>query len=188
MYESNNFDGKEMMTWEDDDNQTWVHLQTYFGELWEKKQRYGGTTTKATGFGESAANITKQNGVTNDTLQHIAHAATADKEHIQQMSNAHDDLLSVVKKQQSQIDELVKQNGHLTTLLSKVDILGKTMATNATVDDKKTIPSNKVKRGGGNNRKCKICGDFHSTEFCWELETNKARHPDGWKSRVEKKE
>jgi len=36
MYDSNNFDEKEMMTWEDDDNQTWVHLQTYFGELWEK--------------------------------------------------------------------------------------------------------------------------------------------------------
>ena len=165
-----------------------MHLQTYFGELWEKKQRYGGTTTKATGFGESAANITEQNGVTNDTLQHIAQAATADKEHIQQMSNAHDDLLSVVKKQQSQIDELVKQNGQLTTLLSKLDILGKTTATSATVDDKKTIPSNKTKRGGGNDRKCKICGDFHLTEFCWELEANKARRPDGWKSRMDKKE
>ena len=112
--------------------------------LWRvvgEKQRYRGTTSKAAGFGKSAANVTEQNEMTNETLQHIAQAATADKEHIQQMSNVHDDLMSVVKKQQSQIDELVKQNGHLTTLLSKLDILGKTTATDATVDNKKQTPA-----------------------------------------------
>ena len=36
MYESNSLDEKEMMEWEDDDNQTWVHLQSYWGYMWEK--------------------------------------------------------------------------------------------------------------------------------------------------------
>ena len=83
MYESNNFEEKEMMAWEDDDNQTWVHLQTYFGELWEKKQRYGGTTPKAAGFAESTANVIENSKSTLKTLQHITNAATADKQHIQ---------------------------------------------------------------------------------------------------------
>ena len=46
-------------------------------------------------------------------LGDLAVAATADKEHIQQMTNATDDLLTVIKQQQDQIKELTRQNGLL---------------------------------------------------------------------------
>ena len=53
-------------------------------------------------------------------LREVAVAATADKEHIQQMTTQNDDPLKVVRKQQenidkkqTQIDELLKQNGQL---------------------------------------------------------------------------
>ena len=51
-------------------------------------------------------------------LREVARAAIADKDHIQQMSDTVDDLLTIVKKQQNQIDELIKQNGKLTHALS----------------------------------------------------------------------
>ena len=122
MYDSNQFSEKDMMDWEDKASaeKTWVHLQTYFNALWTKKQRYGGTSPRNHGF-ESAANISE---VTESSearmatnLMEVARAATADKEHIQQMSNTADDLLTIVKKQQNQIDELIKQNGELTHAL-----------------------------------------------------------------------
>ena len=71
---------------------------------------------------ESAANVSE---VTDSSkarlarnLREVACAATADKEHIQQMSDTADNLLIIVNKQQNQIDKLIKQNGKLTLALS----------------------------------------------------------------------
>ena len=56
-------------------------------------------------------------------------AATANKEHIQQMTNCTDDLLAIIKQQQSQITELMRQNG---VLIGKAGTGGKSSASQAT--------------------------------------------------------
>ena len=52
-------------------------------------------------------------------MREVAIAATADKEHIQQMTSTNEDLLKIVKTQQEQSTQLIKQNGDLTTALTK---------------------------------------------------------------------
>ena len=116
-----------------------MHLISYFTELWEKKQRYGGATARRHGYAESAANVNKARmDRTHDeqlskNLEHVAIAATADREHLQQMSNAAGDLLAVIKEQQKQMKEaqeqsreqlkqmknITEQNGQLAAALAK---------------------------------------------------------------------
>ena len=61
-----------------------------------------------------------------NNLCEVVVAATANKEHIQQMTTQNDDILKVIRKQQSQIykqqthiDELLKQNGQLINKIGK---------------------------------------------------------------------
>ena len=103
----------------------------------------------------------------------MAVAATSDKEHIQQMSNTADELLAVVKKYQSQIDELIKQNGPLTGALEKLE---KGANTNRRQCGLKVKGKDKVTTTR-DKREWKFCGNEHDTSACWELDTNKYRHP-----------
>ena len=128
MYASNVFSEDDMMDWEDkdDDEKTWIHLQSYFKRKWTKKRRYRGDTPKDHGF---AANVEERETDAMDrlgtNLREVATAATADKEHIQQMSTQNDDLLNIVKKQQLQIDKLINQVTELTSQNTKlIQILG----------------------------------------------------------------
>ena len=113
------------MAWEEKPraDKTWVHLRTYFKDRWTATMRYQGNTPHKHGF-ESATSAEEDRGdqagrlATN--LREVEVAATADKEHIQQMTTQNDDLLKVVRKQQAQIyknqtqiDELLKQNDQL---------------------------------------------------------------------------
>jgi len=130
-------------------------------------------------------------------LQHVAIAATADEEHLQQMSNAADDLLEVIKEQQKQMKEaqaqskeqlaqikkLIEQNGQLTAALAtaKGGQTKRTPQPTATgpktaeeVDGQRTMPTGM----------CSICGLFHTKSKCWELEGNAQRRPTGWVSRL----
>ena len=100
-------------------DKTCVHLQTNFKDRWTATMRYQGGKPHKHGF-ESAASGEEDRGEQrlSNNLRKVAVAATADKEHIQEMTTQNDDLLKVVRKQQAQIDkqqthieELLKQNG-----------------------------------------------------------------------------
>ena len=195
------FTRKEIMAWESkaDNDKTLANAKTYFTELWEECQRYGGTTAAASGFGESANNMSEAEAPTQlvSALKEVATAATADKEHIQQMSTANDDLLAIIKRQQQQLDALIEQNGHLTEALSKLKPNTRNNNNNnrrtnnkRNRDDKdkgakdrdakdKEEPENKRPTGP----RCPICGlRSHSMDKCWELESNAADRPEGWVS------
>ena len=194
MYDSNQFEERDMMDWEDKDaaEKTWVHLQTYYNALWMKKQRYGGTSPRNHGY-ERAANVSKVTDSSEarmaNNLMEVARAATADKEHIQQMSDTADDLLTIVKKQQNQIDELIKQNGELTHALSanKPTAIPKNRERNRERErERKERRASREKAeppkdSGG----CAVCGRRHETAKCWELDKNKAGRPEWWKSYFE---
>ena len=130
MYQSNMFSKEELMAWEEKHraDKTWVHLRTYFKDRWTVTIRYQCDTPHTHVF-ESATSAEEDRGeqagrlATN--LHEVAVAATADKEHIQQMMTRHDNLMKAVSKQQAQIDknqtqidELMKQNGQLINKIS----------------------------------------------------------------------
>ena len=125
MYRSNMFSKEELMAWEEKlrSDKTWVHLQTYFKDRWTATMRYKYDNPHKNGFESDVSaeeDKGQQTGCQANNLLEVALAATADKEHIQQMTTQNDALLKVfrkqkdqIDKQQTQIDELLKHNGHL---------------------------------------------------------------------------
>ena len=117
MYRSNMFSKEELMTWEEKPmvDKMWVHLRMYFKDRWTKAIRYQGKTTHKHGF-ESAASAEDDSGkhCLARNIREVAVVATADKEHIQQMTTQNDDRLNVVRKQQAQI---YKQQTQINELL-----------------------------------------------------------------------
>ena len=132
MYACNQFDSRDMREWERrvPEDKTWLDLQVYFGDLYIDAKKYEKATGGKHGF-ESAANVSEaappslSDELFSQQLCDIAIAATADKEHIQMMTSATDDLLTIIKQQQQQITELVAQNG---VLIGKVGTTGATSA------------------------------------------------------------
>ena len=178
-----------------------MHYQAYFIALFNDNKRFGDAAGNKHGF-ESAANVeekeknseddtTKLTEELCDNLREVAIAATADKEHLQQMTSTNEDLLKVVKEQQQQISALIKQNGELTTALSKK---GGNEGNNNRGNE-----SNTNKRNSGNNENgnrgndsnngrekrsygCAICGKHRTTSECLELKKNKHKRKEGWTS------
>ena len=113
-------------------------------------------------------------------------------------------MLTIVKKQQQQIDKLLKQNDKLIKSLGKLEIGAA----------KKKRPDNRnrdrLRLRGGKNRngrpapeeiaqaaadaaapaadgaewspKCGVCGGRHPTHKCWELAANADSRPANWRS------
>ena len=79
-------------------DKTWVHLRTYFKDRWTATVRYQGNTLHKHGF-ESATRVEEDRGEQRlaNNLREVVVVATADKEHIQQMTTQNDDLLKVVR-------------------------------------------------------------------------------------------
>ena len=102
MYQSKMFSKEESMAWEEKPraDKMWVHLRTYFKDIWTAKMRYKGNTPHKHGF-EIAVSSEEDRGEQRlvNNLREEAVAATADKEHIPQMTTQNDDLLKVVRKQ-----------------------------------------------------------------------------------------
>jgi len=220
MYKSNQFEKREYRDWEKKtgEEKTWVHCQTYFTGLFNDNKRFGDTAGNKHGY-ESAANADetpndeqkkKDNDFTEelcDNLREVAIAATADKEHLQQMSTTNEDLLGIVKKQQDQITQLIKQNGELTTALAKNTNGNSNNNNNSNRNNNNRNRNNNNNNNNNNNKSnnndnnnnnenktensgaaefgnygCKICGKHKYTKDCLELEQNKGRRREGWKS------
>ena len=213
LYASNVYDERDMRVWEQKDPtiKTWTHLQKYFNDIYIALQRFSKAGGGRHGF-ESAANMEeKQREAERETereaerdaylsaqLNAVSEAATADKEHIQQMSNFSDEMLAIVKDQQATIkslqrqnEELVKQMGRLTDKLgSKTDTGGGgTARSNARTDSQKAaglVLKKAIEAGtkphttSGN---CDVCGRHGGgTKACLEFEENKEKRKDWWKS------
>ena len=190
MYESNQFENRDMRDWERKpaEDKTWVHCQSYFTTLFNDNKRFGDAAGNKHGF-ESAANVKEERVEPEaaptdpfteelcDGLREVAIAATADKEHIQQMTSTNEDLLKIVKTQQTQITQLIKQNGELTEVLAKKG--GEQKEKKVTFEKAATEAEPVKTRGYG----CGICGKHKNTADCLELEKNKDKRRKGWKSR-----
>jgi hypothetical protein len=182
-----------------DADNTWVHCQTYWNKIYKKRKRYNNLKPKQHGF-EGAANVEEkppddmQREELNQHLRDIAEAATADKEHIQQMSSTTDELLFIIKKQQSQIDKLVESNSTLSASIAKLSAKGNTNSNNNNNNSGSNNNRNRNKgnenkkkaeqqaEGDGKGHGCAVRGKHKYTKDCFELLSNKDKRPEGWKS------
>ena len=96
-----------MMEWEDkpEDGQIYVAMVAHFKRAYDKHARFGSAKSPTTQGYDSASNVTDQQN--EDLLQlilqllsnqkEVAEADTADKEHLQAMSDSNSDLLEITK-------------------------------------------------------------------------------------------
>ena len=168
------------------DEKTWVALVQYFTKLWTKRRRYGkGSVSRGLGY-ESALEMKEkeeehrgeaQLNLSNN-LREMALAATADKEHIQQMSSSAEEMLAIIKKQAEHIDKLVENNVKLTAAISKRWAANPRPSRPTTKNAEDAEEATAKKKKG----KCTICGKLRDTVKCFELEKNKDKRDEGWKS------
>jgi hypothetical protein len=92
------------------------------------------------------------------------------------MTSTDEDLLQIVKTQQGQITQLIKQNGELTAALAKK---GGEQKKERVIFEGATSEADPTKKKGYG---CAICGKHRKTEECLELDKNKAKRKEGWKS------
>ena len=93
------------------------------------------------------------------------------------MTSINEDLLKIVKTQQGQITQLIKQNGGLIAALAKKG--GYQKKEDKVTFKKEVNEADPTKKKG---YRCAICGKHRKTEECLELDKNKARSKEGWKS------
>ena len=203
MYASNQFEKREYREWEKKprEDKTWVHCQAFFTGLFNDNKRFGDAAGNKHGF-ESAANVDEKNkdetiininaDIVNN-IREVAIAATADKEHIQQMTTTNEDLLKIVKEQQNQISQLIKQNRELTTALGTKRNNNNNNNGNSNSNSNSNNRNNNRNRNNTRNNErnsgdekpnygCTICGKHSKTEECLELERNKGKRKENWKS------
>ena len=104
----------------------------------------------------------------------VAEAATADKEHLQAMSDSNNELLDIIKKLTKQNEKFTEQNSSL------VEALARAKAIRGGGGGGRTTNNNQD--GSAKKPKCAICGKVHKTENCFELEKNKGQRSENWKS------
>ena len=207
-YDSGVFNRDEMIDWEDKQaaDKTWVALVAYFSKIYKKNQRYGGTTAQGHGYGKAAnaANEQTDPGVVfQEAMKEVALAATADKEHIQQMLDTADDIIAIVKRQQAtiekqaqQITDLIAQNGKYADIISKFEPnkaptvrrtprggRGRGSKAQREKEQREKEEEEDKDNNPSDRPACSVCGlKSHKTNDCWELEKNKDKRPPGWKS------
>lgn len=202
MTNSGVFNEDDIMDWEDkpEDDKTWVHCQAYWNRIYKKRKRFNNLKPKQHGF-EGAANVTEHQQTNmsreelSEHLSEISEAATADKEHIQQMSGAADDLLIIIKKQQAQLEKLIatnekliETNSVLTASIAKLSTKKTNNGNNRNNRNTKKADVEKIGKDENAAAKglgCAICGKHSNTKDCFELQANKNKRPDGWTSYYE---
>ena len=113
------FTEEEMMNWEDkpDEEQTYVAMVAHFKSAYDTHAMFGSAKSPTAQGYDSANNVTDQQN--EDLLQlmlqllsnqkEVAEAATADKEHLQAMSDSNSELLEIIKKLNQQNEKLTEQ-------------------------------------------------------------------------------
>ena len=193
---------EEMMNWEEkpEAEKTYAAMVTYFIRAYYKHARYGSAkSTTSQGF-ESANNVTDQ--AKEDLIQlmlqvlsnqkEVTEAATADKEHVQTMSDSNGELLGIIKKLNVKNEKLTEQNLKLTKQVTTLtDALTKAKSSRGGGGGggrgSRSGGDGDTSAGTGSNNskrlKCGICGkNGHESKNCWELDKNSESRPDKWKS------
>ena len=148
MYESKFFDRDQYVQWEKkaDADKTWENATVYFETITSDNKGYeaniGGTAKR--GRYESAANVEEEkDNQLRLYFDSLAEAATADKEHIQQMSTTNSSMVSLSTTQQKQLEVKDKQ---ITALIEQVKAL---TTINKSITEQLAKSGRNGGRGGG---------------------------------------
>jgi hypothetical protein len=172
MWASEMFTEEQMLGWENKPtaDQTWTNLQTYFTEKWLERKQYSATTAKQSRFREAAL-------------------AAQEKEAAEAEGETQAMLFAMLQEQHEK---------HIATMeaTNKANMDAMMERMNALVaagsNKENVVPPGTVPAGGGPKRPrpkkhhCPNCKKMviHKATDCYELEANKDKRFDGWKSAI----
>jgi predicted RNA-binding Zn-ribbon protein involved in translation (DUF1610 family) len=172
MWESEMFTKEQMLGWENKStaDQTWPNLQAYFTEKWLERKQYSTTTAKQSQFKEAAlAAQEKETAATEGETQAM--------------------LFAILQEQHSkQIASMEATNkANMEAMMERMNALVAAGYKKGNVVPPGTTPTgNGPKRSRAKKHHCPNCKKMviHKTKDCYELEANKDKRFDGWKSAI----
>jgi predicted RNA-binding Zn-ribbon protein involved in translation (DUF1610 family) len=172
MWASEMFTEEQMLGWENKStaDQTWLNLQAYFTEKWLERKQYSTTTAKQSQFKEAAlAAQEKETAATEGETQAM--------------------LFAILQEQHSkQIASMEATNkANMEAMMERMNALVAAGYKKGNVVPPGTTPTgNGPKRSRAKKHHCPNCKKMviHKAKDCYELEANKDKRFDGWKSAI----
>ena len=172
MWASEMFTEEQMLGWENKStaDQTWPNLQTYFTDKWLERKQYSATTAKQSQFKEAAlAAQEKETAATEGETQAM--------------------LFAMLQEQHSkQIASMEATNkANMEAMMERMNALVAAGYKKGNVVPPGTTPTGDgPKRSRAKKHHCPNCKKMviHKTKDCYELEANKDKRFDGWKSAI----
>ena len=172
MWASEMFTEEQMVGWENKPmiDQTWPNLQAYFTEKWLERKQYSTTTAKQSRFKEAAL-------------------AAQEKEAAEAEGETQAMLFAMLQEQHDkQIASMEATNkANMDAMMERMNAL-----VASGYNKENVIPPGATPAGGGTKRPrakkhhCPNCKKMviHKATDCYELEANKDKRFDGWKSAI----
>ena len=172
MWASEMFTEEQMLGWENKStaDQTWPNLQTYFTEKWLERKQYSTTTAKQSQFKEAAlAAQEKETAATEGETQAM--------------------LFAMLQEQHSkQIASMEATNkANMEAMMERMNALVAAGYKKGNAVPPGTTPTGDgPKRSRAKRHHCPNCKKMviHKAKDCYELEANKDKRFDGWKSAI----
>jgi predicted RNA-binding Zn-ribbon protein involved in translation (DUF1610 family) len=172
MWASEMFTEEQMLGWENKPtiDQTWTNLQAYFTEKWLERKQYSTTTAKQSRFKEAALAAQEKEAAEAESETQAMLFAMLQEQHDKQIA-------SMEATNKANMDAMMER-------MNAVVALG--------YNKENVIPPGATSAGGGTKRPrakkhhCPNCKKMviHKATDCYELETNKDKRFDGWKSAI----
>ncbi len=172
MWASEMFTEEQILGWENKSmaDQTWLNLQAYFTKKWLERKQYSAKTAKQSRFKEAAlAAQEKEAAEAEGKTQAMLFAM------LQEQHDKH--IASMEATNKANMDAMMERMNALVA---------------AGYNKENVVPPGKTPTGGGPKRPrakkhhCPICKKMviHKATDCYELEANKDKWFDGWKSAI----
>ena len=173
-----------MIKWEKKEaaDQTWTNVKTYFMELYQSHTQYRKLLAKRSRFHESVSSVKeREKKEENDATMMFA---MIQEQHQEQLNAMREINAETMKTANTAMREMAK---NMQTMMAEMPGMSKTEVEGDKKNDTRTKGVKPWDNPGYVKRDPKMCPNckrlvYHKPEGCLELEVNKEKRRDNWKS------
>ena len=185
MWESEFFTDKNLIKWEKKEavDQTWTNVKTYLKELYQSHKQYSKSLAKWSRFHESASNVKERENKKeeNDATMMFA---MMQEQHQEQLNAMRESNAEATKMANTAMAEMAK---NMQIMMAAMPGMSKTEVEDDKKNDTRTKGVKLWDKPGYVKRDPKMCPNckkvvYHKPERCLELEINKEKRRENWKS------
>ena len=174
-----------MIKWEKKEaaDQTWTNVETYFTEIYQSHTQYSKSLAKWSRFHESASNVKERENKKeeNDAMMMFAMTQEQHQEQLNAMQESNADAMKTV------YTAMAEMSKNMQITMAAMPGMRKTEVYDDKKNDTRTKVAKPWDKPGYVKRDPKMCPNckrvvYHKPERCLELEINKEKRRDNWKS------